>query len=93
MVRFYLIVLSLTTMMEGAAMADSHVAKDIAKAQQCANCHNADGFDLVGAGTDALEATMKSMRDGDLKHKPSLSNLADDDIAEIAKILNRGFGN
>jgi len=79
------ILLALSTVANG----DSQVGKDIAKAESCMDCHGVDGIDLSGTGADIIATLIKSIRAGDTKHPPGLENLSDEDIAEIAKILDR----
>ena len=79
------ILLALSTVANG----DSQVGKDIAKAESCMDCHGVDGIDLSGTGADIIATLIKSIRAGDTNHPPGLENLSDEDIAEIAKILDR----
>ena len=89
--RSQLPLLAVTLCLGSVATADTDVAKDVQKAQACAACHGADGFDLSGDGVDELVAGIKSIQAGETKHPTPLTDLSDADAAEIAKILNRGF--
>lgn len=60
-------------------------------ADACLNCHAADAdFSLAGEGADEIAEMMKAIRDGSVKHRSSLDGLSDEDIAEIAAVLNEG---
>jgi len=60
-------------------------------ADACLNCHGSDAdFSLAGEGADEIAEMMKSIRDGSVKHRSSLDDLSDEDIAEIAAVLNGG---
>ena len=89
--RSQLLLLVSTLCLGSVAMADADVATDIQKAQACAECHGADGFDLSGDGVDELIAGIKSIQAGETKHPTPLTGLSDADAAEIAKILDRGL--
>jgi cytochrome c553 len=71
------------------AMADSHIGEDGVKAQTCRECHSPDGVDLTGRGQDTIVAQINAIRAGDTRHPPTMGGLKDEDIAEIAKILDR----
>ena len=71
------------------AMADSHASEDRVKAQSCEGCHSPDGVDLSGRGQDTIVAQINAIRAGDTQHPPTMGGLKDEDIAEIAKILDR----
>lgn len=58
-----------------------------AKAEDCTACHNAM-VDLKGRGADAIVSQTKAIRDGNKRHPPGLSELSDEDIADIAAYLD-----
>jgi len=89
--RAYLIFTVSILLLSGGAFAASQEAIDVQKAQMCAECHGADGFDLRGTAVDEVVASMKSIRAGDTAHPTKLTELSDADITEIAKILAQGF--
>ena len=89
--RGYQIFMVSILLFSGGACADSQEAKDVQKAQTCAECHGADGFDLSGTKSDELVTSINAIRAGDAKHPTKLDGLTDADVAEIAKILARGY--
>lgn len=71
-----------------SAIAADEKAVAIQKAQQCRNCHSADGFDLRNVGEEKIATIVRAMLAGDAKHTPKLGDLTDGEIAEISKLLN-----
>jgi cytochrome c553 len=73
------------------AHSQTAVAGDTApgetKAETCAGCHNAMAS-LNGRGADAIAGQMKAIRSGDKEHLLELTDLSDEDIADIAAYLD-----
>lgn len=70
----------------GSSAADAGAGKE--KAAPCTPCHNADNLPLTGKEAGALETAMKAIRDGDIAHPPALTNMSDEDLADIAAYLS-----
>ena len=89
--RAYLIFLGAMLSLSNVAIAnsDSDSGDAFLKAKHCIKCHGIDGIDLTDSGVEALEATIKSIQAGDTKHPTKLDDLTDEEVSEIAKILNR----
>jgi cytochrome c553 len=94
MMRATLLLIAATLFFSQYAIAESHNVKtqggqDLLKAEMCIACHSNDEVILKNTGADSIAEKMKSIRAGDVKHPPGLENLSDDQIAEIAKLLDR----
>jgi cytochrome c553 len=58
-----------------------------AKAVGCKGCHNSV-VNLNGRGADTIAAQTKAIRSGAKQHPPGVTDLSDDDIADIAAYLD-----
>ncbi|MFW2403290.1 MAG: c-type cytochrome [Gammaproteobacteria bacterium] len=60
-------------------------------AEKCLECHGSDAdYSLAGEGADNIAEWAKEVRAGEVRHPPGLDNLTDEQIAELAEILNEG---
>ena len=58
-------------------------------ADACLKCHGKDAdFSLAGEGADAIAEWLTDIRDGNARHPSDLTGLTDEQIAEIAAVLN-----
>ena len=92
--RATLLLAAATLFFSQYAIAESHNVKsqdgqDLLNAEMCIACHSNDDVILKNTGADSIAEKMKSIRAGDTKHPPGLEGLSDDQIAEIAKLLDR----
>ncbi len=87
--RSILIFTGMFLALSNGATADSHVGEDLAKAQMCVSCHAIDEVILKNTGADAIAAKINAILSGDASHPAKLGDLSDEDVAEIAKYLDR----
>ena len=52
-------------------------------------CHSTDEVILKNTDVDSITAKIKAIQAGDAEHPPGLEDLSDDQITEIAKLLDR----
>lgn len=65
----------------GAALAGDAAAGE-EKAALCMDCHYADDFPDLSA--EEIEAMIRAARAGEVKHGEEISELAEEDIADVA---------
>ena len=74
----------------GAHEEKSPASEALAKSQSCIECHENLEVVLANQGVDTITAKIKSIRAGDAKHPPGVGGLREEEIAEVAAILDRG---
>jgi cytochrome c553 len=93
--RSKLLFIVITAFFSQYAAAGAHSAKSPegearAKSESCIKCHAGQEVDLKGTGADSIAEKIKSIQAGDTAHMPSIGELSDDEITEIATWLDRG---
>ncbi len=74
----------------GAHEEKSPAGEAVAKSERCIACHENKEIVLKNQGADTITAKIKSIRAGDAKHPPGVGGLREEEIAEVAAILDRG---
>jgi cytochrome c553 len=85
-----LISLSLAGFSAGALAGDAAAGE--AKADACLDCHE-PAEDFKGKSAEEIEAMIRAARAGEVKHKPVINELAEEDIADVAAWFAQEGGN
>jgi cytochrome c553 len=93
--RSKLFVIALAALFSQYATAGAHgektpEAEARAKSESCIRCHASQEVLLKDTGADSIAEKIKSIEAGDTAHMPSIGELSDEEITEIAGWLDRG---
>jgi mono/diheme cytochrome c family protein len=93
--RSDLLLILLTALFSQYAAAESHKEKSpageaLAKSERCFECHESTGITLKSQGANTIATKIRSIRAGEAKHPPGVGGLREEEIAEVAEILDRG---
>jgi mono/diheme cytochrome c family protein len=90
-----LLLILLATLFSQYVAAEAHNEKSpageaLAKSERCIECHQSSEVVLRGQGVETITAKIVAIRAGDARHPPGVGGLREEEIAEVAEILDRG---